>query len=252
MNKKISTIIVDDESLSIESLSKDLEKYKEIEITETFTSAEKAKTVILKQQPDLLFINVEMPYKSGIELLKELGKEIHTNISVVFCSVYRKYTIEAIRVSAFDYLLKPYKPEELDGIIKRVKEKLKFNNMHFEQSVKKLLSDNTKFALQTTKALLFLSCSDIIYFTYDSKCWNVTIKENTGSHKLKTKIKPTDILKLGKCFYQISQNCIINIMYLHSIKNGTRQCIFHSPYENLNFTISKQYYPLIKDALEML
>lgn len=108
MTNTIKTIIVDDEINSIHNLEEDLKAYPEIEILDTITSSQKAKKSIIQYQPDLLFLDVEMPYINGIELLQEIRPYVRNNMRVIFYSAFDKYMLDALRASAFDYLLKPY------------------------------------------------------------------------------------------------------------------------------------------------
>ena len=113
MTNTIKTIIVDDEINSIHNLEEDLKAYPEIEILDTITSSQKAKKSIIQYQPDLLFLDVEMPYINGIELLQEIRPYVRNNMRVIFYSAFDKYMLDALRASAFDYLLKPYQTNEL-------------------------------------------------------------------------------------------------------------------------------------------
>ena len=117
MTNTIKTIIVDDEINSIHNLEEDLKAYPEIEILDTITSSQKAKKSIIQYQPDLLFLDVEMPYINGIELLQEIRPYVRNNMRVIFYSAFDKYMLDALRASAFDYLLKPYQTNELKQIV---------------------------------------------------------------------------------------------------------------------------------------
>ena len=112
MTNTIKTIIVDDEINSIHNLEEDLKAYPEIEILDTITSSQKAKKSIIQYQPDLLFLDVEMPYINGIELLQEIRPYVRNSMRVIFYSAFDKYMLDALRASAFDYLLKPYQTNE--------------------------------------------------------------------------------------------------------------------------------------------
>jgi len=253
MGKRISTIIVDDEFSCIKALRSDLENYPEIEILETFTSVEKAKKAILKHQPQLLFLDIEMPKMTGVELINEISSDIHSNMCVVFYSAFNKYLIDALRVSAFDYLLKPYQSEELKSIIARVKEKVNTDNANFEQSVRRLLVDDRKFVLQTLTGLLFLHRSKILYFQYNNELrgWQMTLTDRT-IHRLRVSTTSKEILNISPSFCQISQDCVINIDYLASIENASMHCVFYSPYDDLSIRVSRRYYSKLKDLLEII
>ena len=84
MNEEITVVIVDDDPVSIRNLSNDLMTYPDIQILETTTSVEKAQKIIIRQQPDLLFLDVEMPKQSGLELWKSIQSDVHANMRVVF------------------------------------------------------------------------------------------------------------------------------------------------------------------------
>ena len=252
MNEPITTIIVDDEAAGIKMLRTDLELCQGIKIINTFTSVEKAKKAILKQQPHLLFIDVEMPEMKGTESLQELSDYFHSNMCIVFCSTQEKHLIDALRMSAFDFLLKPYKLEDLLQIIGRVKHKFTTNNIRFEHSIRKLLSDDRKFALQIVTGLLMLKRSEVIYFQYNSylRSWQIFLTEERV-FKLRTNMTAKDILNISLSFFQVNQDVIINIDYMTSI-DMSYHCILRHPYNNLNIIVSRRYYSKLKEALEII
>lgn len=251
--RPITTIIIDDEINAIQNLSEDLNAFSDIDILEATTSALKGQKSIVKLQPDLLFLDVEMPKLNGIDLLQEIRPYVHSNMHVVFYSAFDKYMINALRASAFDYLLKPYQPDELKMIIDRVRKKVDTNLQNFEQSMRRLLSDDCKFALQTMTSLLLLRCSEILYFRYldDMRCWQVTLT-NMEHHRLRMTIKAKDILNLCKSFVRVNPNCILNIEYLSSIENNTLRCVLYTPFNNMELVASRRHYSKIKEMLEML
>jgi len=253
MTKPISAIIVDDQPACITSLSNDLAAFPEVQIIETVTSSEKAKKVIIKQQPNLLFLDVEMPKMNGIELLQEVRGSVHAGMCVVFYSAFEKYMIDALRVSAFDYLLKPYLPKELSLIVSRVKDKLEKQQVNFEQSIRQLLADDRKFAIHTLTGLLLLKRSDILCFQYiaNSRCWQMTLTD-LSTYKLRLNTTAKDLLNLSISFIQVNQECILNIDYLMSIENKTFRCVLQPPFLELELFASRRYYTKIKEALEII
>ena len=246
-------MIVDDEPACIQSLSQDLAAFPEIKIVETTTSADKARKTIIKQQPDLLFLDVEMPHKNGIELLQEIQTAIHPGLCVVFYSAFDRYMIDALRASAFDYLLKPYQPEELVFIIKRIRNHMEMNQLNFEQSMRRLLSDDRKFAIQTITGLLLMKRSDVLCFQFidDSRCWQMMLTDRTV-YKLRINMTAKDILSISTSFVQMSQNCILNVDYLVFIENKTLRCILYPPFQDMDITVSRRCYSKIRDLLEII
>lgn len=252
--QQLKAIIVDDEESAIKTLVDDLIAFPEIKIIETFLSAEKAKSAIIKQQPDLLFLDVEISQTNGIDFLQEIRSEIHSNMCVVFYSAFEKYMLDAFRNSAFDYLLKPYELQELSLIIGRVKEKLQAPKSDWEQSLKRLLPLEQKITFHGITGLVLLKPSAILYFTYlkDLRCWKM-IQINGTEHKLRTSINSKDILSQYRNFIQINQVCILNIDYLDAIENNTLNCIL-SPGINLDesLSISRRYYAKVRENLDII
>lgn len=249
----ITTIIVDDEINSIHCLLEDLQAYSDIQILDTATSSQKAKKSIVRHQPDLLFLDVEMPQINGIELLQEIRPHVHSNMHVVFYSAFDKYMIDALRASAFDYLLKPYQKEELTQIIERIKHEKATNPINFEQSMRRLLSNDCKFAVQTVSSLLLLRRSEILCFQYSEaiRCWQMTLT-NMEQYRLRLSTKAKDILNFSPSFIRINTNCILNIDYLSSVENNTLRCVLYAPFSHINILASRRHYSKIKEALELL
>lgn len=110
---KYKVVIVDDDDVALENLSFELWKDARFSLEGTARNGRKGKKLIMKVQPDLLFLDVEMPDMTGLELLQEIRDYVSWNMRVVFYTAYDKYMIQAIREAAFDYLLKlnPEKPD---------------------------------------------------------------------------------------------------------------------------------------------
>ena len=209
-----------------------MKAYPEIEILDTITSSQKAKKSIIQYQPDLLFLDVEMPYINGIELLQEIRPHVRNNM----------------RASAFDYLLKPYQINELKQIVERIKREKTNSPINFDQAMRQLLSNDCKFAVQTVSRLLLLRRSEILYFQYseDARCWQMTLT----NMELSTKAK--DILNFCPSFIRVNTDCILNIDYLSSVENNTLRCILYAPFSHLEISASRRHYSKIKEALNFL
>ena len=253
MNDEISVVIVDDEAASIRNLSNDLAAYDDIRILETTTSAEKARKIIVRQQPDLLFLDVEMPKMSGFDLCQSIRADVHADMRVVFYTAYDKYVLEALRASAFDYLLKPYLLEELDAVIERFRCVFYRNKVNMEQSMRRLLADDCKFAIQTVTGLLFLKRSDVLMFRFSDmyRCWQLYLANRT-EYKLRMSLSARDLLNMSVSFVQISQNCIVNMDYLCSIENKTLECHLYPPFNDIELVASRRYYGKVKELLEII
>lgn len=130
---KIKTVIVDDEIRALNRMQILLENFSEVEILEQIYDANHAIEFIVKNEPDIVFLDIEMPGKTGLEIAEEINKNIlHTKI--IFISSYDHYAIKAIKNHAFDYLLKPVGIDDLKATIERYKALMlsNFNKREYE------------------------------------------------------------------------------------------------------------------------
>lgn len=117
--ERFRVVIVDDDDVSLENLDFSLRKDTRFQVEGVARNGKQGKKVITKVRPDLLFLDVEMPDMTGMELLQDIRDSISWNMKVVFYTAYDKYMIQAIRESAFDYLLKPFEEQDLQDILER-------------------------------------------------------------------------------------------------------------------------------------
>lgn len=249
----ITTFIVDDELASVQTLRNDLVSYPEIRVIGFATSPNKAIREIIRLQPDLLFVDIEMPEMRGIELVGQLQPSLHADVRVIFYTAYDQYLLEALRASAFDYLLKPYKPEELDFIINRLLSSPLKNAVNVEQSLRKLLAHDSKLAIQTVSGLLFIKQEEVLLFQFnrEQRSWQLELTSR-HRHKLRTNTTAKDLLAINTAFAQISQDCIVNLNHLASIENKTLECNFYPPFTDVEEVVSHRYYKKLKDQFNIL
>lgn len=161
----IKAIIVDDELGARESLSKMIEKNcKQIEIVAKVDSMLAAFEAITNKEPDLVFLDIEMPNGNAFDLLEKF-KTI--NFNIIFTTAYDHYAIKAIKFSAVDYLLKPIDPEELIQAVKRFEQRTG-KGATLDKQYKTLLSNVRpgnklkKVGIPDGDGLIFINLSDII------------------------------------------------------------------------------------------
>lgn len=280
MQDKIKVVIVDDEPQSIHRLQNDLATQDDFEVIATSSSAVSAKNLVMSVLPDVLFIDVEMPGQTGLEVLQSLREEMPMELIVVFYSAFDKYMIEALRASAFDFLLKPYQQEELELIVGRIRQKMKDGKDGDEKEssaapessswpsvsamaslkaqdlsgVNGLLKTSAKrLAIQTISGLLMLKPDDVFccIFDEDTHLWQLKLS-NGQIYKLKKQTTAKTILSMSPSLAQVRQDCIINLDYLLCIENYTLRCIFSPPFDQEEITVSRRCYKAVKDQLEIL
>lgn len=261
---KIKVVIVDDEPQSILKLEDDLAALDDFEVIATSSSAMSAKTLVMSMQPDVLFIDIEMPGQTGFEVLQSLKDEMPGDLIVVFYSAFDKYMIDALRASAFDFLLKPYQQEELELIVGRIRQKMEggegasssssYQNSQNLTGLNGLLGTSGKrLAVQTISGLLMVKPDDVFccVFDEDTHLWHLRLA-NGQIHKLKKQTTAKSVLSLSPSLVQVRQDCIINLDYLISIENYTLRCIFSPPFDQENIIVSRRCYKAVKEKLEIL
>lgn len=277
---KIKVVIVDDEPQSILRLENDLAALDDFEVIATSSSAMSAKTLVMSMQPDVLFIDVEMPGQTGFEVLQSLRDEMPMDLIVVFYSAFNKYMIDALRASAFDFLLKPYQQEELELVVGRIRQKMEegdgsssssssspgsslsssSSSSESHQDPQNLLGVNgllgtsgKRLAIQSISGLLMVKPDEVFCCTFDedTRLWHLRLA-NGQIHKLKKQTTAKSVLSLSPSLAQVRQDCIINLDYLISIENYTLRCIFSPPFDQENITVSRRCYKAVKEKLEIL
>jgi len=157
------TLIVDDERLARNELKRLLEPYTKIEIVGEAANAEEALVMIEDLQPELLFLDIQMPGKNGFELLSSIeGK----SPEVIFTTAYDEYAIKAFEFNALDYLLKPIDTERLKETIHRIEE----NQAHTEipvsnhERVERILGENDQVFVKDGEKCWFVKLGKVRLF----------------------------------------------------------------------------------------
>jgi two-component system LytT family response regulator len=155
---KKTAIVIDDERLARNELKKMLGEYPEIEVVAEATNVDEGVKLIEELSPDLIFLDIQMPAKTGFDLLSEL----ETVPSVIFTTAHDEYALKAFEVNALDYLLKPIDPKRLSDAIQKL-------NLFDEREV---ISTENRAENRS-----FLSDSDQVFVKDGEKCWFVRLSE---------------------------------------------------------------------------
>jgi len=153
----MKAIIIDDERLARLELKKLLQEFPEVEVVDEATNAEEGIAKIESLQPDLIFLDIQMPGKTGFDMLAELEKAP----LVIFTTAYDEFALKAFEVNALDYLLKPIEPKRLADAIQKI---------HFAESKESgTESENINTSLLTE--------NDQVFVKDGERCWFVKLSE---------------------------------------------------------------------------
>jgi two-component system, LytTR family, response regulator len=205
-------IIIDDERLARQELANLLSEYAEMEIVDQCSNANDAIVSIEKWNPDLIFLDINMPEKSGFDLLMELEYAP----KVIFVTAYDEFALKAFEVNALDYLLKPVDPNRLQEAVNRINAK--------QDSIPDLLKDQNGR----------LGMNDQIFLKDGEKCWFVKLEdirlfESEGNYVrvFFQSFKPLILKSLNtlndrldqKHFFRVSRKYIVNLSYIDKVEN---------------------------------
>ena len=169
MNGKLATLIVDDEPDAVNFISSIIREYcPRLEIVGTASSAREGGKIILERQPELVFLDVEMPHGSGFDLLAKFPQK---TFDVVFITAFNHYAIKAIKFSAVDYILKPINISEFIEAVDKVLHKRlsgSSRNTNYFELLENLKSETpSKLAIPTSDGMEYLKTDDIIRIEAD-------------------------------------------------------------------------------------
>lgn len=157
----MKAIIIDDERLARLELRKLLQEFPEIEVIDEAVNAEEAISKIETAQPDLIFLDIQMPGKTGFDMLAELDKTPH----VIFTTAHHEFALKAFEVNALDYLMKPVEPKRLaDAIQKLQLSENKEVRAETEYTNNSILTENDQVFVKDGERCWFVKLSDIRLF----------------------------------------------------------------------------------------
>lgn len=213
----IKTIIIDDENSAINVLSLLLKKKCRDDVQVVATTNSPAEGIILidHYKPDLVFLDIEMPGMTGIDLVRSIP---NPNFNIVFVTAYDAYAIEAFELSAIDYLLKPIGADKVERVIYKIKENIRKHQVQMHEHLKQLerilnLQSNyneNKIAVGMADKIVFVTIPDILYCEAQGNYTAVFLTD--GKKILASKILGDFENQLsGKNFFRIHHSYLINM-----------------------------------------
>ncbi len=215
--KEFKSVVIDDERLAREELKSILSEFPEIKVVGEAQNAEEGIELVKKTDPDLIFLDINMPEVSGFDMLKKLENIPH----VIFITAYDEYALKAFEVNALDYILKPIDPERLLEAIEKLKER---EESEFESAAEIRASRKDRMLTSTDK--VFIKDGEKCFFVELSK---VRMLESDGNY-VKVyfgKNRPLILRSLNSFesrldpehFFRANRKFIINLDWIESVEN---------------------------------
>lgn len=214
----IKSIIIDDEPHCIHSLKADLTQHcPNVEIAATCASAKEGILAIKKHKPRLIFLDVEMPWINGFEMLEMLH---HIDFCIIFTTAHDRFAARAFRISAVDYLLKPVDAEELQSAVKKAEEKIlsSAGTINIENLLEniKLPAQEQKIAFPQRDGYEFIPSEHILYCHAEGAYTNIHLSNN---RKLLISKSLGDVEEMlpADIFQRIHHSVIVNIQHITNL-----------------------------------
>ena len=212
------TIIIEDEQLARQRLKRLLNNYQEVEIIAEAKNGSEGLELINQHQPDLIFLDIEMPILNGFEMLAKLGEN---QPKVVFTTAYDQYAIKAFDEGSIDYLLKPIELERLDKTIRKLKQtnlaKPALAIDDLLQQIKGKIIQKT-LTVKLGDRILLIKIDDIIHIQAEEKY--VFLYTADGKKHLTDYTLSTLETKLPEDLIRIHRSDMINVNYITEIRRG--------------------------------
>jgi two-component system, LytTR family, response regulator len=218
--KKYKAIIIDDEPRARALLKGMLEELaNDIEIVAESTDLPNGVKSIRKLNPDLIFLDIEMPGHSGLELL-DFFNEDEVNFDIVFTTAYSNYAIQAFKLSAIDYLTKPIEAEEIIETLKRFRKKHEQHPNGSPQQNFTVLKENLKretdsrIAVPSGNSIRFIELSEILFLKGEGSYTEMNFTDNTKLIVSRTLKNFEESIGQNKTLTRCHKSYIVNTKYI--------------------------------------
>ncbi|MEO8101397.1 MAG: LytTR family DNA-binding domain-containing protein [Betaproteobacteria bacterium] len=247
-----TALIAEDELLMRDRLVAGLhDTWPELEIVGIAKNGVEALEVWRKHRPDVAFLDIRMPGKTGLEVAAEIGDAAH----LVFITAYDEYAVRAFENGAADYLMKPVEVDRLAAAVARVKKRLNSAPADLTGLLGQLLNQGTRAGaskLKWIRASLgnqtkLINVEDVLFFQSDTKYTRIVLKDSEALVRtpLKELIEGLD----EEVFWQVHRGVIINAHAIdRAVREGPEKLVVHIKGHTEKLPVSRQYFHLFKQS----
>ena len=239
----ITAIIIDDERLARKELTSLLAQHRKIEIIDEAANAEEALIKIHEKRPNLIFLDIQMPGKSGFDLLEELDYVPE----VIFTTAYDEYALKAFEVNALDYLLKPIEDDRLRDSIDKVSEKIDIDEPSISSDG--ILTENDQVFVKDGEKCWFITLKDVRYFESVGNYVKVHFDSNRPMilKSLNNLEKKLD----SKTFFRANRKHIINLRWIQKSETWFNGGLLVTVNGEETIEISRRQAAKLKDMMSL-
>lgn len=217
----LKAVLIDDEPSSLQNLQQKLKEFcPDVDVIASAQKPEDAILLIRQHKPDVIFLDIEMPRMNGFRMLDELGEY---DFDIIFTTAYNHYAIDAIRISAFDYLTKPVAIKDLQSAVERLAKHRKLHTKDkmelLRSSLSSTKSQDEKIAVPTSEGLEFIPIRNIVHIESSSNYSKLFFLD--GKNILVTKLLGEFEEMLSPYnFFRVHNSHLINLAYIKKYIRG--------------------------------
>ncbi|MBU8893234.1 MAG: LytTR family DNA-binding domain-containing protein [Bacteroidales bacterium] len=226
---KLRVLLVDDESDALDLLESLLLETQKVDIIEKISNPLNVECSIAKNKPDAIFLDIKMPDYNGLKLLENIRK-YKENLPVIYVTAHNNYGVEAVKLKAFDYLVKPVNRKELKETI---------DNLYTQTKIK-LRTDNCKIKLPINDGYIYVRQQDIFYLKADGNYTEINLisgEKYISSYNMGRLSKRLN----GTGFERINRNLIANTEYLQKINRKNKTCLLKTGSSEIELPVSATF-----------
>ena len=241
MVKTYNSIIIDDERLARKELHSMLAEFEAIKVIGEAEDVPSGMKLIKSSKPEVIFLDIQMPGKSGFDLLKEIQIDAH----IIFVTAFDEYAIRAFEVNALDYLLKPITHERLEKAINRIGE-----SEYSKEIILKKLNYDDRLLIAVDSQLQFLKINSIVSINSAGDYSEVTCT-NVKKGLTNKSMKEWEQRLPENYFCRIHRSTIVNMEYVEKLEEWFNYS-YHVYMQNISepYVISRRYVSKLKEKMK--
>ena len=248
----MKAILVDDEPDGIRTLKKMLESHcPNVEVAATCSNAASAKQELEMIRPDVVFLDIQMPGKSGLDLLTEMPEK---DFEVIFVTAHNEYMLQALQYSAADYLLKPVDEDRLIEAVQRVETRIQAEKKEWTETLMHNLNkagspSEMRLCLPTLKGFIVVKLDDIIYCEAE-RSYTIFHLDGKKTVTVSKSLIEYDNLLQETQFFRIHKSFLVNLNHIKEYQRGEGGLVIMT--DNAEIEVSRRKKELFLNRMKEL
>ncbi len=246
MNRLLKILIVDDDPEARELLKYLLGSMDGVEVIGMAGNVEEALELLRVHEPELVFLDIHMPDKDGFCFIEQ-AHEGGQNPGIIFVTAHEHYAIQAIRNSAFDYILKPIRTDDLKAAVDRFKNSSTREQHQNMDQLMHILRESVpaKVKLNTRSGYILIDPREVVFCQADGNYTHIQLAG--GNKELTTQnLGSIEELFIGSSFFRASRSYLLNIKYLSKVDRKSCSCLLEFGGQSQSIRIPSQKIKIIE------